>query len=93
MSSVFVFFAGYMLSIAAVSVLVALTGEPFEIAFSAAIASITNSGPGVGKIIGPSGNYSSLSDIAKYILAFAMLLGRLEVVTILVVFTKNFWRK
>ncbi len=93
MSSVFVFFAGYMLSIAAVSVLVALTGEPFEIAFSAAIASITNSGPGVGKIIGPSGNYSSLSDVAKYILAFAMLLGRLEVVTILVVFTKNFWRK
>jgi len=93
MASVFVFFAGYMLSIAVLSVLVALTGEPFTIALSAAIACLTNSGPGVGDVIGPSGNYSSLSDVAKYILAFAMLLGRLEVVTILVVFTKNFWRK
>lgn len=92
-ASVFVFFAGYMVSIAALSVLVALTGQPFEIAFSSVIACLTNSGPGIGPIIGPSGNYSSLSDFAKYVLVFAMLLGRLEVVTILVVFTKNFWRK
>ncbi len=92
-SSVFVFFAGYMLSIAALSVLVALSGLSFETAFSAVIACITNSGPGVGPIVGPAGNFSSLPDAAKYVLAFAMLLGRLEVVTILVVFTKNFWRK
>lgn len=51
-SSVFVFFAGYMLSIAALSVLVALSGLSFETAFSAVIACITNSGPGVGPIVG-----------------------------------------
>lgn len=92
-ASVFVFFAGYMVGIAVLSVLVALTGQPFEIAFSSVIACITNSGPGIGPVIGPAGNFSSLSDFAKYVLVFAMLLGRLEVVTILVVFTKNFWRK
>ncbi len=92
-ASVFVFLACYLLSIGVLSILVALTGQSFEISFSSVIACLTNSGPGVGKVIGPVGNYSSLSDTAKYILSFAMLLGRLEVMTIFVVGTKNFWRK
>lgn len=92
-ASVFVFLACYLVSIGVLSVLVALTGQPFDIAFSSVIACLTNSGPGIGSVIGPVGNYSSLPDMAKYILSFAMLLGRLEVITILVVCTKNFWRK
>ena len=92
-ASVFVFLACYLLSIGVLSILVALTGQSFEISFSSVIACLTNSGPGVGKVIGPVGNYSSLSDTAKYILSFAMLLGRLEIMTIFVVGTKNFWRK
>lgn len=92
-ASVFVFLASYLVSIGVLGILVAFTGQPFEIAFSSVIACLTNSGPGVGKVIGPVGNYSSLSDTAKYILSFAMLLGRLEVMTIFVVGTKNFWRK
>lgn len=92
-ASVFVFLACYLVSIGILGVLVALTGQPFEIAFSSVIACLTNSGPGVGNVIGPVGNYSSLPDVAKYILSFAMLLGRLEVITILVVGTRNFWRK
>ncbi len=92
-ASVFVFLACYLVSIGVLSVLVALTGQPFDIAFSSVIACLTNSGPGVGNVIGPVGNYSSLPDMAKYILSFAMLLGRLEVITIFVVCTKNFWRK
>ncbi len=92
-ASVFVFLACYLVSIGVLGVLVALTGQPFDIAFSAVIACLTNSGPGIGSVIGPVGNYSSLPDMAKYILSFAMLLGRLEVITILVVCTKNFWRK
>lgn len=92
-ASVFVFFAGYMVALAVFSLLVALTGQPFEIAFSSVIACLTNSGPGIGAVVGPSGNYSSLSDTAKYVLSSAMLLGRLEVVTILVIFTRSFWRR
>lgn len=91
-SSIFVFLAAYCLSVIALSLMIALTGLEFETAFSAVIACITNSGPGIGKIIGPSGNYSSLSDIAKWLLAFTMLLGRLEVMTIIVIFTRSFWR-
>ncbi len=92
-ASVFVFLACYLVSIGVLGVLVALTGQPFDIAFSAVIACLTNSGPGIGSVIGPVGNFSSLPDMAKYLLSFAMLLGRLEVITIFVVCTKNFWRK
>lgn len=91
-SSVFIFLSAYSISIIVLTLLVAITGQDFETSFSAVIACITNSGPGIGKIVGPAGNYSSLSDFAKWTLAFSMLLGRLEVMTILVVFSKNFWR-
>jgi len=91
-SSVFIFFSAYVLSVIVLTLCVALTGIEFQTAFSAVISCITNSGPGIVPLIGPDGNYSSLSDTVKYILVFAMLLGRLEIMTILVIFTKNFWR-
>ena len=75
------------------TILIALTGWDLTTAFSAIIGCITNTGPGVGNIVGPAGNYAPFSDSAKYICSFAMLLGRLEVLTILVIFTKNFWHK
>ena len=92
-SSVFVLFCGFMLSIAVFTVIVALLGYDFEIAFSTVIACISNSGPGWGSIVGPVGNYSSLSDAAKYVLSFVMLLGRLEVITVVTVLTKSFWSR
>ena len=49
--------------------------------------------PGIGEIIGPNGNYASINDLAKWILAITMLVGRLEIFTILVLFSKNFWKK
>ena len=91
-SSVFVFCAAYTFSITIISSLIALTGVDFTTAFSATIACITNSGPGVSQNIGPAGNYGGLSDSVKVLLAFTMVLGRLEVLTIWVLFTKNFWR-
>ncbi|MBO5443020.1 MAG: TrkH family potassium uptake protein [Alphaproteobacteria bacterium] len=91
-SSVLVFMTAYFFSVVFLTIFVSMTGLDFETAFSAVIACMTNSGPGIGPIIGPSGNYSSLSDVAKYLLSFAMLLGRLELLTVLVLFTKNFWR-
>ena len=69
-----------------------LTGLDLDTAVSAAGSSLANVGPGVGNIIGPAGNYSSLSDTAKWLLSFGMLLGRLEIMTILVILTPAFWK-
>ena len=90
--SVLIFLAVYSISVAILTLLVSFNNVDFITSFSAVIACMTNSGPGIGNIIGPSGNYSSLGDSVKYILSFAMILGRLEVMTVLVVFTKNFWK-
>lgn len=91
-SSIFVFFIAYAFSVVIISLLVALSGVDFATAFSATIACITNSGPGNTQLIGPAGNYGSLADTVKILLSFTMILGRLEVLTVLVIFTKSFWR-
>ena len=49
-------------------------------------------GPGLGPIIGPAGNFAPLPDAAKWLLSFGMLLGRLELLTLLVLLTPGFWR-
>ncbi|MCP5181264.1 MAG: TrkH family potassium uptake protein [Pseudomonadales bacterium] len=84
----FLFFA----SVAAVSLLLGLMGLDLITAISAASTSLTNVGPGFGEIIGPAGNFATLPVGAKWLLAFAMLLGRLELLTIMVLFTPMFWR-
>jgi len=61
-------------------------------ALSAIIACINNAGPGLGRV-GPGSNYGSLTDFQTWVCSAAMLLGRLEVFTILVLFTRTFWRK
>lgn len=91
-SSVFVFMTAYTFSLVILTLLVSLTGLSFETSFGAVVACITNSGPGIGPIVGPAGNFSSLSDFAKYVLSFSMLLGRLEILTIIVIFTRSFWQ-
>jgi trk system potassium uptake protein TrkH len=53
---------------------------------------VCNVGPGLGPIIGPAGNFSTLPDAAKWLLTLGMLLGRLEILTVLVLFTKAFWK-
>ena len=60
---------------------------------SASASAISNVGPGIGDIIGPNGNYSNINNLAKWVLAVTMLVGRLEIFTILVLFSKNFWKK
>jgi trk system potassium uptake protein TrkH len=59
---------------------------------SGAATAIANIGPGLGDIIGPAGNFSTLNDSAKWILSAAMLVGRLEVLAVYVIFTLSFWR-
>ena len=65
----------------------------FLTAFSAAASAISNVGPGLGDVVGPSGNYYLLDKGAKWILAFTMIIGRLEIFTVLVLLSINFWKK
>ena len=74
------------------SMLLLLSGMDIVTAFSAVIATINNIGPGLGEV-GPSGNYGGLSPFQLSILSFAMLLGRLELLSVLVLFSSHFWRK
>lgn len=91
-TSVFIFFSAYLVCLGILTICLALTGVDFGTSFSSIIACMTNSGPGIMAINGPSGNYSFLSETGKFICSFAMLIGRLDVLTILVIFSRNFWR-
>ena len=93
MSSVISFVYLYILIFFIVSALLSATGLDFITSVSAAATSISNVGPGLGETIGPNGNFSSLSDKSKWVLSFAMILGRLELFAILVLFMPAFWRK
>ena len=75
-----------------IAVILALTGLDLVTSFTGAATAVMNVGPGLGPIIGPAGNFSTLSDTAKWALSVGMLLGRLEFLTILVLFTPAFWR-
>jgi trk system potassium uptake protein TrkH len=68
------------------------TGLDAMTAFSAVVASLNNIGPGLHQV-GPATNFAVLTDFQTWVCAFAMLLGRLELFTLLVVFTPAFWRK
>jgi trk system potassium uptake protein TrkH len=87
---------GFMLiyggSIVSLSMLLLLSGMDVSTAFSAVVATINNIGPGLGEI-GPAGNYGGLNSFQLWVLTFSMLLGRLELLTVLVLFTAQFWRK
>jgi trk system potassium uptake protein TrkH len=75
------------------TIALSLTGLDFATSISGAATAIANVGPGVGTVIGPAGNFSTLPDTAKWLIALGMLIGRLEIMTVLVLFTPAFWRK
>ena len=93
MSSVITFIYLYVVIFFIVTALLSVSGLDLITSISAAATSISNVGPGLGDYIGPNGNFSSLSDYSKWILSFAMILGRLELFAILVLFIPSFWRK
>jgi len=74
------------------SVAVALTGIDFITAISSVATSLGNIGPGLG-LVGPVENFAHLPTLTKWMLSFLMLLGRLELFTIMILFTPYFWRK
>ncbi len=91
-SAVMNFFAVYFMIFGIIAILLNLTGLDFLTAMSAAGTSISNVGPGLGPLIGPSSTFQELNDPAKWILTAAMLVGRLELFTVLVIFMPRFWR-
>jgi len=89
-SAVWSFFAVYSFSFIVILILLMATGLDYTTAFSAVVASLNNLGPGLGDV---AAHYGNISSPAKWILCFSMLLGRLEVFTLLVLFTPTFWRR
>ena len=68
------------------------TGLDLVTALTGAMTALANVGPGLGEVIGPAGNFVPLTDTAKWMLTAGMLLGRLEILAVLVLFTPAFWR-
>jgi len=86
-----VFVMLYISSILALTLILVASGLDLVSAFSAIIACINNAGPGLNQV-GPATNYSGLTDFQKWVCTFTMLLGRLELMTLFVLFTRTFWR-
>ena len=91
-TSVMSFFFLFAACFALLAVGLGMTGLDFITAVSGAASAIANVGPGLGDIIGPSGNYATLPDSAKLLLSLGMLLGRLELFTVLILLAPSFWR-
>lgn len=89
LSFFFVYFAGF----ATLSVLLSSFGLDPLTAISSAATAVANVGPGLGPIVGPAGNFSSLPDGAKWLMSMGMLFGRLEFFTLLVILTPGFWNR
>ena len=93
MSSVISFIYLYIIIFFCLTAILSLTGLDFVTSISGAATSISNVGPGLGEIIGPNGNFSTLPNASKWALSLGMILGRLELFAILVLFIPSFWRK
>jgi len=90
--SVVVFFSIFFVCYSALTIALMAMNLDFATSASGAVTALANVGPGIGNTIGPAGNFSTLPDGAKWLLCFAMLLGRLELFTVLVLFMPRFWR-
>jgi trk system potassium uptake protein TrkH len=74
------------------TLLLLFSGLDVVTAFTAVVAMLNNLGPGLGQV-GPSGNYQTLTDFQTWVCIVTMLLGRLELFTVMVLFTRQFWRR
>jgi trk system potassium uptake protein TrkH len=86
------FFFLFALVFAGLTLALTALGLDFVTSVSGAATAIANVGPALGDTIGPSGTFASLPAAAKWVLSLGMLLGRLELLTVLVLLTPGFWR-
>ncbi len=92
LTAVLAFGFAYMCFLVALTLLMVFSGLDILTAFSAVVATVNNTGPGLNQV-GPSTTYEVLTDFQTWVCSFAMLLGRLEIFTLLVVLTPAFWRR
>lgn len=90
--SIFVFFAAYIMITLGSTLLLSLDNYPFGTTLTAVVACIGNIGPGL-ELVGPMGNYSFFSPLSKLVLALCMVLGRLEILPVLVLFSRSAWKR
>ena len=91
LDGVIAFFTMFFLSVAGMTFALNFMGIDIETALSGSLTALMNVGPGIGDTIGPAGNFASLPDGAKWVLSFGMFLGRLEIMTVLVLMTPAIW--
>jgi trk system potassium uptake protein len=92
MTATFGFMLIYGATTMGLTMVLLFTGLDIVTAFSAVVATVNNIGPGLGEV-GPASNFGVLEPFQIWVLSFAMLLGRLELLSVLVLFTFRFWRK
>ena len=92
MQNVIAFMMMYGASLVGLTMVLLFSGMDVVTAFTAVIACVNNIGPGLGEV-GPSVNYGKLTDFQTWVCTFGMLLGRLELLSLLVLFTPQFWRR
>jgi len=92
MASVMAFALTFFVTVGVAATVLAALGNDFVTSFSAAATATANVGPGIGDVVGPSQNFAALSEPSKWVVCVAMLLGRLEIFTVLILLTPGFWR-
>jgi trk system potassium uptake protein len=90
--SVLGFMTVYFLTFALFALALTAVNMDLISALSGSAQALSNVGPGLGPIIGPAGNYKTIPEAAKWIMSFEMILGRLELFSVIVLFTRSFWR-
>jgi trk system potassium uptake protein TrkH len=90
--SILTFSFFFTITICVIALLLSLLGLDWMTALTGAASTVSGVGPGLGETIGPAGNFATLPDAAKWILSLGMLLGRLEIITVLVLCIPAFWR-
>ena len=91
--SLIAFILAYMATIFVSTLMLTLFGSSAMVSLSASITAVSNVGPGLAPAIGPAGNFADFPNISKWILSVGMLMGRLEILTVVVMFTRHFWRR
>jgi len=92
-NAVVLFISAFVLIWIIGTILLSATGMDMLSATTGALTAITNVGPGLGEMIGPAGNFAVVPDTAKWVLSLLMLMGRLEILAVLVVFMPTFWNR
>lgn len=90
-ASVAAFALAFACTVGFATILLGAAGNDFVTSFSAAATATANVGPGIGDVVGPVSNFAAMNDASKWIICIAMLLGRLEIFTLLIVLMPNFW--